>query len=146
MPGLEEEAGDFFDKVTHHHPTLMRIIVEASQVLNLMDRIANSVTPVFFIQNVWLVMLTTPGARGSAVNYLARRFPQLDDITGAQAHPACVSKLTISLDISTVVGRDVGLMIRAFAACLEDENLLVRRGALDLLVANLRLNGKVLQQ
>jgi len=58
----------------------------------------------------------------------------------------CIFKLTISLDISTVVGRDVGLMIRAFAACLEDENLLVRRGALDLLVANLRLNGKVLQQ
>ena len=89
MPGLEEEAGDFFDKVTNlSSPMLMITIVDASQVLNLMDRIANSVTPVFFIQNVWLVMLTTPGARGSAVNYLARRFPQLDDITGAQAHSA----------------------------------------------------------
>ncbi|KAH7100146.1 Dopey, N-terminal-domain-containing protein [Auriculariales sp. MPI-PUGE-AT-0066] len=112
MPGLEEEAGDFFDKV-----------------LSITDRIASSVTPVFFLQNVWLVMLTTPSARGSAVNYLARRFPKLDDFQ----------------DISEVVGRDLGLMIRAFAACLEDDNLLVRRGTLDLLVSNLKLDGKVLK-
>lgn len=58
-------------------------------------------------------MLTTPAARGSAVNYLARRFPKVDEVE----------------DITTAVGRDVGLMIRAFSACLEDENLLVRRGA-----------------
>jgi hypothetical protein len=33
-------------------------------------------------------------------------------------------------------------MIRAFAAALEDENLLVRRSALDLLVTSLRLDSK----
>lgn len=44
------------------------------------------------------------------------------------------------LDITQIVGRDVGLMIRAFAAALEDDNLLVRRAALDLLVTSLRLN------
>ena len=85
---------------------------------------------VFCLQNVWLVMLTTPAARGSAVNYLARRFPKLDQID----------------DITTIVGRDVGLMIRAFSACLEDENLLVRRGALDLLVGNLKLSGGALKR
>lgn len=75
-------------------------------------------------------MLTTPAARGSAVNYLARRFPKVDEVE----------------DITTAVGRDVGLMIRAFSACLEDENLLVRRGALDLLVQSLKLHGGALKR
>lgn len=34
-------------------------------------------------------------------------------------------------------------MLRAFASALEDENLLVRRGALDLLVDSVRLDGAV---
>ena len=44
-------------------------------------------------------------------------------------------------DVSHIVGRDVGLMIRAFAAVLEDDNSLVRRAALDLLLTSLRLDG-----
>lgn len=44
------------------------------------------------------------------------------------------------LDISYIVGKDIGLMIRAFAAVLEDDNSLVRRAALDLLLTSLRLD------
>ena len=44
-------------------------------------------------------------------------------------------------DISPIVGPDIGLMIRAFSSCLEDDNLLVQRGILDLLVTSLRLDG-----
>ena len=43
-------------------------------------------------------------------------------------------------DISNIVGKDIGLMIRAFAAVLEDDNSLVRRAALDLLLTSLRLD------
>lgn len=43
-------------------------------------------------------------------------------------------------DVSHIVGKDVGLMIRAFAAVLEDENSLVRRAALDLLLTTLRMD------
>ena len=42
-------------------------------------------------------------------------------------------------DITPIVGRDVGLMIRAFAAALADDNLLVQRAALDLLLQTMRL-------
>ncbi|EJD54553.1 hypothetical protein AURDEDRAFT_156337 [Auricularia subglabra TFB-10046 SS5] len=115
MPGLEEETGEFFDKACSES-----MLCSGSLTL----------TPVFFMQNVWLVMLTTPAARGSAVNYLSRRIPKLDE----------------EEDITTVIGRDVGLMIRAFSACLEDENLLVRRGALDLLVQSLKLSGAALKR
>ncbi|THH19017.1 hypothetical protein EW146_g2076 [Bondarzewia mesenterica] len=107
LPGLEEETGEFFDKV-----------------LSLLDRLSGTVSPSFFLQNIWLVMLTTPSARGTSLNFLARRLPRLND----------------DEDITSIVGRDIGLMIRAFAAALEDDNLLVRRGALDLLLQSLRVD------
>jgi len=53
LPGLEEEAGEFFEKV-----------------VSLLDRLSGTVSPSFFFQNIWLVMLTTPSARGTALNFL----------------------------------------------------------------------------
>ncbi|KAF8633541.1 hypothetical protein AX15_001344 [Amanita polypyramis BW_CC] len=107
LPGLEEEAGEFFEKV-----------------MSLLDRLSGTVSPSFFIQNIWLVMLTTPSARGTSLNFLSRRLP----------------KMHADEDITAIVGRDIGLMIRAFAAALEDENLLVRRSALDLLLQTIRVD------
>src|SRR6266702_3886473 len=49
------------------------------------------------------------------------------------------------IDFQTVLGHDVGLMIRAFAAALEDDNILVRRNALDLIIQVLRLDGVAIQ-
>lgn len=37
-------------------------------------------------------------------------------------------------------------MIRAFSAALEDDNLLVRRGALDLLVQSMRIDSTAVKQ
>ena len=45
------------------------------------------------------------------------------------------------LDISVIVGRDVGLMIRAISAALEDDDSLVRRSALDILLQSLVVDG-----
>lgn len=55
-------------------------------------------------------------------------------------------KFIDSVDVTIVVGRDVGLMLRAFASALEGENLLVRRGTLDLLVNSLRLNSAAIRR
>lgn len=57
-----------------------------------------------------------------------------------------MTMLTREIDIAAIIGGDVGLMIRAFAASLEDDNLLVRRSTLDLLLQSLRLDGPVLQK
>ncbi|KAF8079121.1 Dopey, N-terminal-domain-containing protein [Lyophyllum atratum] len=113
LPGLEEETSEYFEKV-----------------LNLLDRLSGTVAPSFFFQNIWLVMLTTPSARGTSLNFLARRLPRLNS----------------DEDISEVVGKDIGLMIRAFAAALEDENLLVRRGALDLLLQTMRVDSTAVRK
>ena len=43
-------------------------------------------------------------------------------------------------DVTEIIGRDIGLMMRAFASALEDDNLLVRRSCLDLLVDSLRID------
>ncbi|KAG8740013.1 hypothetical protein FRC10_004853 [Ceratobasidium sp. 414] len=113
LPGLEEEQGEFFDKV-----------------LALLDRLAGTVGTSFFFMNVWLVLVSAPSARAPALNLLARRLPKVgpDD------------------DLTSVVGSDAGLMIRAFAAALEDENMLVRRGILELLCTTLRLDGDVMKK
>lgn len=50
------------------------------------------------------------------------------------------------LDVTSIVGRDIGLMIRAFAAALEDDNLLVRRGALDILLQSIRINSAAIKK
>ncbi|KAF7968943.1 hypothetical protein HWV62_28842 [Athelia sp. TMB] len=124
LPGLEEETGEFFDKV-----------------LSLLDRLSGTVSPSFFLQNVWLIMLTTPGARGTSINYLSRRLPRLNADEGNFPVSLCLHTPGLSnihADITTIVGRDIGLMIRAFASALEDDNLLVRRGALDILLQSIR--------
>ena len=43
-------------------------------------------------------------------------------------------------DITIFVGRDVGLMIRAISAALEDDDSLVRRSALDILLTALPID------
>lgn len=50
------------------------------------------------------------------------------------------------IDITSVVGNDIGLMIRAFAAALDDDNLLVRRGALDLLLQSIRVDSLAMRK
>ncbi|KAH6916730.1 Dopey, N-terminal-domain-containing protein [Coprinopsis sp. MPI-PUGE-AT-0042] len=113
LPGLEEETGEFFEKV-----------------VGLLDNLATSVAMSFFFQNIWLVMLTTPAARGTAVNYLSRRLPRVN----------------ADEDITEIVGKDIGLMIRAFAAALEDDNLLVRRGTLDLLLQVMKIDSLAIKK
>ncbi|KAH7875407.1 Dopey, N-terminal-domain-containing protein [Lentinula edodes] len=113
LPGLEEETGEFFERV-----------------ISLLDRLSGTVSPSFFFQNIWLIMSTTPSARGTALNLLSRRLPQLHGLE----------------DITSIVGSDIGLMISAFAAALEDENLLVQRSALDLLLQSMRVDSSAVKQ
>ena len=92
-------------------------------------------------------MLTTPSARAPALQYLSRRLPKLSDDTGgySMSHLKYETHFWF-LDISGIVGSDMGLMIRAFASALEDDNLLVRRAILDLLLQSLRLDGLALKK
>jgi len=76
LPGLEEETGEFFEKVSASLLT-SECKTYVYQVIALLDRLAGAVSMSFFFQNIWLVMLTSPASRGTALNFLARRLPQL---------------------------------------------------------------------
>jgi hypothetical protein len=76
LPGLEEETGEFFDQVT------LFIIQGVSyqhmrQVLNLLDRLSTTISLSFFLENIWLILLTVPPARGTALTLVSRRLPRL---------------------------------------------------------------------
>lgn len=91
-------------------------------------------------------MLTSPSARGTAINLLTRRLPRLNAEEGAVRCLLFLLAYNSPADISAIIGRDIGLMIRAFASALEDDNLLVRRGALDLLLQSLRVDSAAIRK
>ncbi|ETS64592.1 hypothetical protein PaG_01061 [Moesziomyces aphidis] len=107
LPGLEEETGEYFDRT-----------------IRLLDRISDAVEPAYFLQNLWLTLITTPSVRLAALNYLTRRMPDL----------------TQHDDPTLLVGKDLGLMVRGLAHALDDDLLLVRRNTLDILVTHLAVD------
>lgn len=109
LPGVEEETSEFFDKVS-----------------SLLDQLSGTVSPPFFFQHLWLILMTCPSSRVAALNYLSKRLP------------------TISPQdrIAPIIGDDPGLMVRGFAAALDEGQVLVQRGVLDLLCSTLHLDGR----
>lgn len=108
LPGVEEETGDFFD-----------------QVFVLLNRISDAVSEQFFLQCVFLVMISSPASRLAALNYLAKALVEPPKDMSSSAN--------------------VGLLIRGVAAALGDDSMLVRRGTLDLLLRLMSLDGEVLK-
>lgn len=94
-------------------------------MLALLDRLSEAVTPAFFLQNVFLILISTSSSRFAALNYLARRLLKPPD-----PHEVAI---------------DAGLIIRGVAAVLRDENVLVRRGGLDLLLRILQLDNPLMK-
>lgn len=111
LPGLEEESGEFFDRV-----------------FTFFAKLSDAVSPPFFYQNVWLVLMASQPVRLAALNLLSRKLPKVNgDDNGDK-------------DVTQIVGKDLGLLVRGFCAALEDDNLLVRRAVLDLLITHLRID------
>jgi hypothetical protein len=92
--------------------------------LSLLSRVSDAVSPTFFLQNVFLVLLSSPSSRLAGINYLSK-------------------KLVRPLESDTKL--DTGLLLRGVAAVLDDENSLVRRGGLDLLLRIFPLNGAIFE-
>ncbi|KAI9032772.1 Dopey, N-terminal-domain-containing protein [Phycomyces nitens] len=79
---------------------------------------------------LWLVMINNPSLRAPALNYLLRRLP----------------KITDEQDVHVYLGtsENVRLMTRAFSATLGDQQLLVQRSMLELLVQNIPLRNRMI--
>ncbi|ORY00279.1 hypothetical protein K493DRAFT_392010 [Basidiobolus meristosporus CBS 931.73] len=100
------------------------------KVVALLDKLSNVVGPVSFYQAMWLCMISAPQLRFCAINFLTQRMP----------------KITSLEDVAFLLGNDTGLMVRAISATLEDKDILVQRGILELLVNGFPLQSQIFEE
>lgn len=145
LPGLEEETSDDFE------PTL-RIINKLRDVsghLEIQRTSEAGASGQYFWQCLFLASITNSSRRLGVLAYLNRYLPKLGiadrrpsnaDAGGAKDIPP---EMLAAAD--SVILPEPGLLIRCFASGLSDDQLLVQRNFLDLLVTHLPLNSPVLQ-
>jgi hypothetical protein len=121
LPGIEDETSEDFDRV-----------------LDILDRFKSLFSGAgsegIFWQSLFLASITSPSRRLGALAYLTRRLPKLGPNMSRLAgngSPEGVMALT---------DPEPGLLIRCFSTGLSDEQTLVQRIFLDLLVTHLPLN------
>jgi hypothetical protein len=147
LPGLEEETSDDFE------PTL-RIVNKLREVggrLETQKTSESGASGQYFWQCLFLASITNPSRRLGVLAYLNRYLPKLGipnrrqsatDTSDAKDIPP--EMLVAAAD--SVILPEPGLLIRCFASGLSDEQLLVQRNFLDLLVTHLPLNSPILQK
>lgn len=141
LPGLEEEASDDFDR-------MLRILNQLKYKLSKNDnsetlgpngssnRMDASIlqSAELFWQSLFLASITSPSRRTGALAYLTRYLPKIGPDASTDAYA-----------VEEVTSPEPGLLIRCFATGLTDDQPLVQRGFLDLLVSHLPLNAVVFQ-
>lgn len=149
LPGLEEETSEDFErtlKLLNGFKVAVRPDTEESisQEHNVGDE--------YFWQCFFLASITSNGRRLGALAYLVRNLPKLGPLVPKDLPGATSQSLSddgqnsYSEKLAKVVtSPEPGLLIRCFAAGLADEQILIQRGFLDLLVTHVPIHAKVLQ-
>lgn len=149
LPGLEEDTSEDFERTFNVLEGFKLAVRQGSD--DDSARI-NSSGDEYFWQCFFLASITSNSRRLGALAYLIRNFPKLGaplrrgslDSThnGSYNHEAD----TVLDQMAVIVtSPEPGLLLRCFAAGLSDDQLLIQRGFLDLLVTHLPLHAKVLQ-
>ncbi|KAL7628856.1 hypothetical protein AAE478_000371 [Parahypoxylon ruwenzoriense] len=147
LPGLEEETSEDFDRTLR----ILENFKAAIRPPNSKDLTATDSTgDDFFWQCFFLATITSQSRRPGALAYLIRRLPRLGHTLTQEVHPGKANEgetESLSSEVSNLVTfPEPGLLLRCFAAGLRDEQLLIQRGFLDLLVTHLPLHSRVLQK
>ncbi|PYI18464.1 hypothetical protein BO86DRAFT_406394 [Aspergillus japonicus CBS 114.51] len=146
LPGLEEETSDDFE------PTL-RLINKFRDIASAMEKhkVEGSASPGghYFWQCLFLASVTSPSRRAGVLAYLGRYLPKLGNTDRRPSKdesndPTDIHQGMLAAAESVIVP-EPGLLIRCFATGLADEQVLVQRNFLDLLVTHLPLSSPVLQ-
>ncbi|EXJ95313.1 hypothetical protein A1O1_00433 [Capronia coronata CBS 617.96] len=135
LPGIEEENSEDFDRTLGTFNRLKEIFAEDGH-------------EELFWQSLFLASITSRNRRPGALVYLNRQLPKLGptSINGpAQNGVETNASTTIEQVVKAVTTPEPGLLVRCFATGLQDEQALVQRGFLDLLVSHLPLNASILQ-
>ncbi|KAL9942935.1 hypothetical protein ACHAP6_007406 [Verticillium nonalfalfae] len=147
LPGLEEETSEDFDR-TMKLMENFKVAIRSPGSEELTD--VHSTGDDFFWQCFFLASITSHSRRGGALAYLVRTLPKLGEPISSAPPKDDGTNNGDQADLFIQLGRIVtspepGLLLRCFAAGLADEQLLIQRGFLDLLVTHLPLHSKVLQ-
>jgi hypothetical protein len=149
---LEEENSDEFDRTLRILAALKVSIARDAQMT------ANEESPTacdqYFWQSMFLACITSPTRRPGGLAYLIRNLPHLGPVNvsngahkQANGSSDAVSQMErLDKAIEAVASPEPGLLIRCFCAGLRDEQPLIQRGFLDLLVTHLPLSSLVLQE
>ncbi|KAI0018326.1 Dopey, N-terminal-domain-containing protein [Xylariomycetidae sp. FL0641] len=147
LPGLEDETSEDFDRTLQLLEDFKAAIRPPNgKELTITDNSGDD----FFWQCFFLAAITSQGRRPGALAYLVKKLPRLGhpvslDPTSNKAKEVEMDGLSSDL-AHLVTSPEPGLLLRCFAAGLGDEQLLIQRGFLDLLVTHLPLHSKVLQK
>jgi hypothetical protein len=129
LPGIDEEGGEYFDRT-----------------LSLIDAVRQGVRDdAYFWQCVLLATITAPARRQGAMAFLMKRLPNLGKAAG-NADSDGKTEAERMMEADALIYPEPGLLVRAFCTGLGDEQLLVQRGFLDLLVTALPLSSPILQE
>lgn len=146
LPGLEEETSEDFER-TLRLMERFKAAVRPPGSRDITD--AHSSGDDFFWQCFFLASITGHSRRTGALAYLLRCLPELGQQPESVKDPGVRNGLDpeTSAKLSRLVtSPEPGLLLRCFAAGLADEQLLIQRGYLDLLVTHLPLHSEVLQK
>jgi len=134
LPGIEEENSEDFDRTLRTFDRIREIFAE--------DDVEE-----FFWQSLFLASITSINKRPGALVYLTRYLPKLgpsNHVTGQDPAKSEADEF-MRLAIKSVTTPEPGLLVRCFATGLQDDQQLVQRGFLDLLVSHLPLNAPILR-
>ena len=150
LPGLEEETSEEFER-TFSLLNKFKVVVGSGSGRN--GNQSNIFGDQYFWQSLFLASITSPSRRQGALAYMTRELPFIAASTkphlGSSDTKSSESRDTerkILNQIEAVTTPEPGLLIRCFAAGLQDEQLLIQRGFLDLLVTRLPLHSAILRQ
>ncbi|PGH06449.1 hypothetical protein AJ79_06539 [Helicocarpus griseus UAMH5409] len=144
LPGLEEETSEDFE-------TALRIVNKYRNISfkdkELLPGSSVDAGSQYFWQCLFLASITNPSRRLGVLAYLNRYLPKLGGASPWQLDSEDTENDVASSSVAdSVIMPEPGLLIRCFATGLADEQYLVQRNFLDLLVTHLPLHSHVLQK
>ena len=150
LPGLEEESNEEFERT---HALLNKFRGAAGKGHITDNPPFNSARDRFFWQSLFLATITSSSRRQGALAYLDRNLPRLGTVPSTHDLSNGSNSMRVSgkpdplpPHIDAISSPEPGLLIRCFVAGLQDEQILVQRGFLDLLVTHLPLKSAILRQ
>lgn len=132
LPGIDDRSNESFEAV-----------------LSLIDGIKEKINDdSHFWQCYFLVIINSSDRRLGALEWAKLRLPKFESVLSSNCDPPTDKSTAfqaISYAAQSTITPEPGLLIRAFCKGLEDDQILVQRDFLELLVKNIELHSPALQ-